>query len=171
MKNVVTDSFQRLVYGFHTPNMELTIELARIAATQGDRPFGCLIVDEPGRVLAKSAGSESPVDPTRHCEVVAIRQACQARGRLLEGCTLYSTHEPCIMCAGAILHAKVSGVIFGSWREDLQLLFRSRNIPIEELLRDTSHPPVVVGGFLRDQCVALFDTEIEHEVARREATF
>jgi tRNA(adenine34) deaminase len=129
---------------------------------QSHRPFGCVIVDEGGAVIAYAEGSERYDDPTWHSETEAIRIACRKRGGLLHDCTLYSTHEPCLMCCGAILHSKVSRVVFGSRREDLPDLFRVRPyLTARHLLADTSHPPEVVEGVCRDECIALFDGERE----------
>ena len=144
-------------------HMSTAIELAELGVHHGMRPFGCVITDESNRVIGTAYGTESPLDPTRHSEILAIKLACKLRppGPFLRGCTLYSTHEPCSMCCGAINHAKISTVVFGSYRSDVEILFRERNFSVEELLADTSHPPLVIGGVLREQCIALFDHELE----------
>lgn len=129
---------------------------------QSHRPFGCVIVDEGGAVIAYAEGSERFDDPTWHSEMEAIRLACRRRGGLLHGCTLYSTAEPCLMCCGAILHAKLTRVVWGSSRIDLPDLFRVR-APVHNaihLLEDTGHPPEVEFGVCRDECVALFNAEM-----------
>jgi tRNA(adenine34) deaminase len=131
----------------------------------GERPFGCVITTEYDVVIATSSGSELLLDVTRHSELVAIRQAQGRMDGLLRGCTLYSTHEPCLMCAGACCHAKLSRVVFGSYRNDLPLLFRKRRLPVEVLLEDTSQPPEVVSGVLRDECIRLFDQEMAAHAA------
>jgi len=143
------------------------IELAELGARHGLRPFGCVIVNEHGHAIATAYGTESPLDPTRHSEILAIKLACKLRspGAYLRGCTLYSTHEPCCMCCGAINHAKLSVVVFGSYRTDLPELFRRRHRTIADILADTSHPPEIRGGILRDECVALFDRELPVVVA------
>lgn len=137
------------------------------SAECGERPFGCLIVRN-GIVIAKGWGSESPTDPIRHSEIGAIQEACERVGGLLQGCTLYSTHEPCTLCCGAIAHSKLSRVVYGSARADLPLLFRQRWISAEDLLADTSNPPQVVSGILRDECIALFDEEVSKLRANQE---
>lgn len=140
--------------------MAEAIKWAKHAQDCGQRPFGCVIVDSAG-LLAGACGSERLDDPTWHSEVEAIRLATSLRGVLLHECTLYSTHEPCIMCCGAINHAKISRVVWGSQRADMPDLFRTRlpgTHPLA-LLRDTSHPPEIAIGVLRDECVALFDQE------------
>lgn len=140
--------------------MTAALVLADKAKQAGMRPFGCIIV--AGRTpLGTASGSETPTDPTRHSEILAIQQACESRGGLLLGTTLYSTHEPCVMCCGAIMHAKISRVVFGSYRADLPDLFRQRSNGTHPsaLLCDTSVPVKLTGGVLREQCIALFDDE------------
>jgi tRNA(adenine34) deaminase len=141
------------------------IQIAKSARDLGERPFGCIITDDHGRYLATASGSETPTDPTCHSEVVAIREACRIRGSLLQGCTIYSTHEPCMMCCGAILHSKLSRVVYGSARGDLPQLFREYNIPLAARLNDTSHPPTI-RQVLKEQCCGLFAHEIERLTER-----
>lgn len=139
--------------------MSQAIGLARQAEREGLRPFGCVITNRHDRPLAMSYGSEASDDPTRHSEILGIRSACQRLGRLLHGCTIYSTHEPCTMCCGAICHAKLTRVVFGSYRRDLEDLFREKQYNSLALLADTTTPVQVVGGILRAECIALFDRE------------
>lgn len=139
--------------------MQRAIGEAEFALESNERPFGCVIVQN-GVTIARGRGSETRTDPTRHSEIVAIHQACYRIGGLLHGCTLYSTHECCAMCCGAINHAKLSRVVFGSYRSDLGVLFRRRNFSAADLLADTSHPPDVVGGVCQDECIGLFASEL-----------
>lgn len=136
--------------------MARAIEEAHKAIRRNMRPFGCVIVRN-GRVIGAGYGSETNFDPTRHSEMVAIRTASALHSSNLAGSTLYSTHEPCVMCIGAICHAKVSRVVFGSGRLDLPKLFRSRDHSWACLLKDTSCPPEVVPYVRRDECVRLFE--------------
>lgn len=146
--------------------MTVAIHYARMADARGERPFGGIIVSAEGDLLGAGGGSELPFDPTRHHEMDAIRSACKHRGSLLQGCTLYSTHEPCLMCTGAILHAKLSRVVFGSYRDNLPMLFRSLTTGTSRWV-DTTHPPVVKGGVLGEQCIALFDEEVAARALKR----
>lgn len=95
--------------------MQLALEQARLAATLGEVPVGALVVKD-GRLL--SVGRNAPVadhDPTAHAEVVALREAARVLGNYrLNGCTLYVTLEPCAMCSGALLHARVERVVYGA---------------------------------------------------------
>lgn len=150
----------QIPYGDYERNMRYAIRAARASVRGGHRPFGCVIYrDRSGVPVSVSWGTESELDPTRHSEILAIQLACRVVGGLLQGCTLVSTHEPCPMCAGAITHAKLSRVVFGSYRTDLEALFRRKLTPRAVLL-DTTHPPEIVGGVLRKECIALFDDEL-----------
>lgn len=136
------------------------ISLARRAQEFGHRPFGSLIVSPRGEILAGEYGSELDHDSTRHSEVLAIQQAERLRRGLLHDCTLFQTFEPCTYCAGAILHAKLSRVVIGAMRADLPQLFRQKKYTSTMLFMDTTTPPEVVVGVLREECVALFDIEV-----------
>ena len=96
--------------------MSQALELARVAAASGEVPIGCVIVHEPtGSVVGRGANRRiTDHDPTGHAEILAMREAGQTLGhwRLLE-CTLYVTLEPCPMCAGAIVNARVPRLVYG----------------------------------------------------------
>lgn len=139
--------------------MAIAIGLAEHAIEKGERGFGALVYDG-SKVIGVGAGTGSDIDPTCHSEIVAIREACAIRGGLLHGCTIYSTHEPCLMCIGAINHSKLSRVVFGSHRSNLPALFRTRRHSCQWYLSDTSHPPHLVAGVLEQQCNDLFATEL-----------
>lgn len=142
--------------------MREAIDCALTGAIYSRDPFGCVIVRSASigipivQVVAHAGGTGSHEQPTRHCEMEAISSGCERLSGLLQGCTLYSTHEPCAMCCGAIRHSKISRVVFGSWRRDLPQHFRQNDYTVRHLLRDTSNPPELVPGVLRDECIALF---------------
>jgi len=99
----------------HLQWMQQAYRLARLAAEQGEVPVGAVIVKDD-RIIAK--GWNQPLqhsDPTAHAEIVAMRQAAQQLGnyRLLD-CTLYATLEPCVMCVGALVHARLAQVVFAA---------------------------------------------------------
>jgi tRNA(adenine34) deaminase len=95
--------------------MQGAIEEADLAAAEGEVPVGCLIVDSREGVLGRGHnGREALADPTAHAEVLAVREAAaRALGWRLDGATAYVTLEPCAMCAGALVHARVARVVYG----------------------------------------------------------
>lgn len=96
--------------------MELAIMQARQAGKNGEIPVGAILLDSEGRIIGKGYNqSISRHDPSAHAEVIAIQQGCQnkANYRLL-GSTLIVTLEPCIMCLGAIIHARIATVVYGA---------------------------------------------------------
>jgi len=103
----------------HRAWMRRALAVAEEALSSGDVPVGALVLDAEGRVIAERRNErELSGDPTAHAEVLALRDAAAARGEWrLEGCTLVVTLEPCVMCAGAILAARVPTVVFGAWDE------------------------------------------------------
>ena len=98
--------------------MRLALEVAREAAEHDDVPVGCVLVSD-GEVLAVGENRrEVDFDPTAHAEVVALRTAAQRRGRWrMDGVTAYVTLEPCVMCAGALLNARVERVVIAAMDE------------------------------------------------------
>ena len=95
--------------------MREALELARLAAARGEVPVGAVVVRE-GEIVGR--GSNAPIsgrDPTAHAEIAALRDAARAMENYrLGGCDLYVTLEPCAMCAGAMLHARIARVVFGA---------------------------------------------------------
>jgi tRNA(adenine34) deaminase len=95
--------------------MDAALELAREAESAGEVPVGAVLVLD-GQIIGK--GRNSPIalqDPTAHAEILAVREACRATSNYrLEGATVYTTLEPCVMCAGALVAARVSRLVFGA---------------------------------------------------------
>ena len=100
----------------HKDYMARALELAREALENGDVPVGCVIVDEQGAIIGEGRNRrEEAHDASAHAEVEAIRQACQRVGSWrLHKCTLYVTLEPCAMCAGAILNARIGEIHYAA---------------------------------------------------------
>lgn len=97
--------------------MGLALAEARAALATGDVPVGAVVLDAHGAVIGRGRNErEATGDPTAHAEVLALREAARARGEWrLEGCTLVVTLEPCVMCAGAIVAARVPRLVLGAW--------------------------------------------------------
>ena len=133
--------------------MHRALEQARIAEAQGEVPVGAVLVTPDGAMHAAHNAPISLHDATAHAEMRAIRDACRARGNYrLPGSTLYVTLEPCCMCAGAIIHARISRVVFGA-RDAKTGAVES----LYHLLADSrlNHQPDITGGVLADKCGAL----------------
>ena len=134
--------------------MQQALIEARAAGERGDIPIGALVVDANGTVLAV-AGNRREVDrdPTAHAEVLALREAAHQLGDWrLSGCTLVVTVEPCPMCAGASVLARISTLVIGAWNDEYGAA-GSR----WDLVRDRrlNHQVEVVGGIRAEECSAL----------------
>jgi tRNA(Arg) A34 adenosine deaminase TadA len=134
--------------------MDLALNEAQRAASAGEVPVGAVIVDARGQVLA-AAGNRTrrDCDPTAHAEILAIRQAAAILGQeRLAGCTLYVTLEPCAMCAGALVHARVARVVYGA--------ADPKSGGTDHGARVFTHPqshhrPEVIGGISDEACSTL----------------
>lgn len=113
------------------------LALAADAAAAGEVPVGALVLDAQGSVIGEGRNRrEADRDPSAHAEIVAMREAARAIGSWnLEGCTLVVTLEPCLMCAGALLQAHISRLVFGAWDDkagaagSLYDVVRDRRLP------------------------------------------
>ncbi|MGB4442013.1 MAG: tRNA adenosine(34) deaminase TadA [Coriobacteriia bacterium] len=95
--------------------MALALEQARLAGAEGEAPIGAVLVCDGAVVAHGRNARESAADPTAHAEMIAIREGAQRLGRWrLSGCTLYVTLEPCPMCAGALVNARVDRLVYGA---------------------------------------------------------
>jgi len=134
--------------------MEHALALSARAAEVGDVPVGAVVVGHDGAVLAEGWNvREATGDPTGHAEIVALRAASVVLGSWrLEGCTLVVTMEPCPMCAGALMLARVSTVVLGAWDPKLGACGS-----VWDVVRDrrATHRVEVVGGVLEEECAAV----------------
>jgi tRNA(adenine34) deaminase len=132
----------------------LALDAARAAVAAADVPVGAALISPSGEVLASAANArEAMHDPTAHAEVLVLRAAGQLLGTWqLVGCTLAVTLEPCAMCAGATVLARVGRVVFGAWDPKAGAAGS-----VWDLLRDRrlNSRPEVVGGVRADECAAL----------------
>jgi tRNA(adenine34) deaminase len=130
--------------------MRLALAAADKARVAGEVPVGAVIVKE-GEVIA--TGFNQPIgchDPTHHAEIAALRSASEALGNYrLPGCTLYVTLEPCVMCAGAMMHARLARVVYGAADPKTGACGSVVNLFAEERL---NHHAEVLGGVLADEC-------------------
>jgi tRNA(adenine34) deaminase len=131
--------------------MRHALTLAERAADAGDVPVGALVVDTSGEVVGEGWNRrEVDQDPTAHAEVVALRAAADRVGSWrLEGFTLVVTMEPCPMCAGASMLARIERVVLGAWDPKLGACGS-----VWDVVRDrrSTHRAEVVGGVLEDEC-------------------
>jgi len=133
--------------------MQLALEQAELAAQAGEVPVGAVLVLEDGQVFASHNAPITLHDASAHAEMRVIRVACEATGNYrLTGSTLYVTLEPCTMCAGCIVHARIAQVVYAA--------SDSKTGAVESLyhlLSDTrlNHQSEVVGGVLADASAAL----------------
>ena len=130
--------------------MRAALAAAAEAAAAGDVPVGAVVVHDDTVIARASNRTVRQQDATAHAEVLAIRAAAAALGRWrLDDCTLVVTLEPCAMCAGAIVLARVKRVVFGAWDEKAGMAGS-----VGDLLRHPrlNHRPEVVGGVLADEC-------------------
>ena len=132
--------------------MERALELAQQAGQQGEVPVGCVIVCD-GTIIAEGCNRrEKEGNALLHAEMVAIDGACKALGRWrLSDCTLYVTLEPCPMCAGAILNARIGKVVYGASDTNMGACGGVMNL-FEEAF---GFRPRLYGGILAEECAAV----------------
>lgn len=133
--------------------MAAALAEARAAAAAGEVPVGAVIVRD-GQAIARGANrTVRDQDPTSHAEALAIREAAsKLESWRLEGCTLYVTLEPCAMCAGAIVLARIDRVVFGAWDPKAGMVGS-----VADLLRNPklNHRTEVLAGVMEAECGAL----------------
>jgi tRNA(adenine34) deaminase len=130
--------------------MTLALEEARLALDHGDVPVGAVVLRD-GHVLARRHNErELLADPTAHAELLAMRDAARALGRWrLDDCTLVVTLEPCVMCAGAVVNARIGQLVFGATDPKAGAVGSLYDVPGDARL---NHRPPVVGGVRAAEC-------------------
>ena len=146
--------------------MQQALLQAESAAALEEVPVGAVLVDADGELIA--AGHNQPIsaqDPSAHAEIVVLRAAAKKLANYrLPGTTLYVTLEPCVMCVGALVHARVARLVYGATEpktgaiESAQKLFETGEF---------NHSPEIVGGVLADECGALLTRFFEQRRAAR----
>ena len=142
-----------------------SFDVARRAVTHGNHPFGAILVDQGGKVLIEAENRYMPAhDGTAHAERLAATQACRTLGReVLAKATLYSSAEPCAMCAGAIYWAGIGRVVYGLSEHRLRGVTGNHpenptlDLPCREVFASGQRPTQVVGPLLEDEAEALHD--------------
>lgn len=147
--------------------MRQALDLAEEAAGHGDVPVGCVVVKD-GAVIGRGCNRrEERGDAVAHAEVEAIRQACRAVGGWnLHDCALYVTLEPCPMCAGAIINARVGTVCYGARDEKAGACGSVLDLFAERF----NHRPRVYGGVLKEACAALLQ-DFFHDLRKNSPDF
>ena len=136
----------------HSDYMKLALKEAKYAHSIGEAPVGCVIVYD-GQVIGRGHNTrETGHTALGHAELSAISQACQAVGSWrLSGCSLYVTMEPCPMCMGAIINARISRVIFGAY--DFKAGCCGSAVDFNQL--GFNHRPEIFSGILENECASL----------------
>ncbi len=137
--------------------MERALDLASQAAAEGEVPVGALVVSQDDQLLG--SGFNQPVrshDPTAHAEIMALRSAAAALGNYrLPGCTLYVTIEPCTMCIGAMIHARINHLVFGASEPRFGSVISTRRLLDDG---EFNHKMTFESGILADKCGELMRT-------------
>jgi len=143
--------------------MRIALEHAELAAIVGEVPVGAVVICDGEIIAARHNERETRNDPTAHAEILALRDAANARGTWhLENCALVVTLEPCIMCAGALINSRIGAVIFGA--ADLKGGATSSlyNVCTDPRL---NHNPRVIHGLLQDESALLLKKFFESKRA------
>lgn len=134
--------------------MARALALAKQAAAAGEVPVGALLVSADGVLIAE--GNNRPIaehDPTAHAEIDCLRRAGRELANYrFPGATLYVTLEPCVMCAGAIIHARVARVVYGAFDPKAGAAGSHSDVLIRSRL---NHQPLVDGGVMQEECSQL----------------
>ena len=145
--------------------MRLAFAVARAAREQGQHPFGAILVRPDGAVLMEQGNGFMPErDMTGHAERVLMTRASKAyEPQFLAGCTMYTSAEPCAMCAGAAYWAGVGRIVYGCSERDLLALTRNHpenptlDLPCRVVFAAGQRPVEVIGPLLREEALALHD--------------
>lgn len=146
--------------------MRQALRQAALAAVHGDVPVGAVLVKD-GIIIARGRNRrEERHDPTAHAEIEALRKAAKKLGGwYLHGCTMYVTLEPCPMCAGAIMQARLDAVVFGAYDPKAGCCGSLMNLPEDARF---PHRPMVQGGVLEGECAAVLKEFFKQKRANKE---
>lgn len=148
--------------------MAVALEEAKQSLREGNKGFGAVLVKD-GVLLERTHDTEvTDSDPTAHAEIKLVRSAAIRNSKKgIEGCTVVSTHEPCPMCAGALVWAKVSEIVYGTSIEQSKRLGRTMvDVNCEEIVSKAPWKTKVTGGVLAARCSRLYDSSVRNLVRR-----
>jgi len=147
--------------------MQIAIEEAKLSLREGNHGFGAVIVANDEVIARAHDLEESENDSTSHAEINAIKIASKIVGKNLSGCLLFSTHEPCPMCATAIVWSGIREVAFGYSIQEAMKQGRKRiDIQSEEIFRRSGTEIQVIRDLLKEQCRLLYDQDVRKEIKR-----
>lgn len=147
--------------------MREAIRLAKLGQAEGDYAVGAVVVQNGKIIVAQNSRSKRDESPIAHAETLAIVETSKKLDRRhLADCVLYSTHEPCPMCTGTAVFARLQGIVYGTRINDMKehrekyangnFLWRTIEIPCEEIIKKSTEDIFIVKEFLRDECLRLF---------------
>lgn len=150
--------------------MKTAIQEAEKARQEGDYAIGAVVVKDDKILSCSSSRSKRDENPIAHAEALAIIRASKIlKSRHLIGCVLYTTHEPCPMCASLIVWARMKGVVYGACYIDMKkyrqkngnknYLWRTIDIPCKTIFQKSTERIEVVRDFMREKCIELFHNE------------
>ncbi len=146
--------------------LSLAIEAARESVRRGDEPFGAVLVRDGAVVATGCNGIYTRGDRTAHAELTLVQEYCRSAGVTdLSAYTLYSSCEPCYMCSGALVWAKLGRLVYGASDADLgEILGGKGSAPSAEVFANSPASPRVTAGVCREECLALLrDYFRDHE--------
>lgn len=150
--------------------MDLAIQEAKKASAQGDYAVGAVLVRGKKVLAVCSNRSKRDENPIAHAETLAVLKGSELlHKRHLQNCVLYTTHEPCPMCASVIVWARLKGVVYGARYRDMRqyrenhgnshFLWRTIHISCRQIFNKSTENIQLIGNFMRKECLALFHNE------------
>ncbi len=150
-----------------THYMNIAIEEAKLSLREGNHGFGAVLIKDGQIIAAEHDREETAGDPTAHAELNAIKAAVRKLGKDLAGCVLITTHEPCPMCAGAIVWANISGLAFGCSIKDARSQGRRRiDLTCEDVFNKANCNINIQAGILQQACSVLYRQDVRSEIEK-----
>ena len=147
--------------------MHIAIDQAKISLREGNNGFGAIIIKEQRIVAEAHDTEETEHDSTAHAEMNAIRKAARQLGKDLSGCVLITTHEPCPMCATAMIRANITTLVYGHSIDDALEQGRTRiGITCQEICARAESHIEIETGILWEGCAVLYNKEVRREIKK-----